>query len=226
VALSLAACGTTSSPSAEPTPEPTIASVSSATPVPRLGSQDPLDAGRYEVDAGPGIDVTVEVPTGWSANGGWVVIGPGGNDEPNGMAIRFYSGTLNLYTNPASPAEGQLDPPVGPTVDDLVGAIVAHPAWTASEPTDISIDGNAGQLVQLTVPADAEFTADDQFVLFVSPDGGQVWGWAPGQTFDLYVVDVDGQRLVIDAFHYPGTTEDDLAAQREVIDSVQASSAP
>jgi hypothetical protein len=222
-AVSLAACATSSLPSTAPTPEPTISSAPTATPVPTLGTQDPLDAGRYAVDAGPGIDVTVEVPTGWSSNGNWVAIGPRGNDEPNGMAIRFYSGSLNLYTNPASTAEGQLDPPVGPTVDDLVEAIVAHPAWTASEPTDVAIDGNAGQLVQLTIPPDAEFTADDQFMLFVDPSGGQVWGWAPGQTFDLYIVDVDGQRLVIDAFHYPDTSEDDLAGQREVIDSVQAS---
>jgi hypothetical protein len=226
VALSLAACGTASSPSSEPTPESTTASSQAATPLPALGTQDPLDAGRYAVDAGPGIDVTVEVPTGWSSNGNWVAIGPHGNDEPSGMAIRFYSGTLNLYTNPASTAEGQLDPPVGPTVDDLVGAIVAHPAWIASEPTDVAIDGNPAQLVQITIPADAEFTADDQFMLFVDSGGGQVWGWAPGQTFDLYIAEVDGQRLVIDAFHYPETTEDDLAAQREVVDSVQASSNP
>jgi hypothetical protein len=224
VALCLAACATASSPSTEPTPEPTMASASASTLVPALADQDPLDAGRYTVDAGPGFNVTVDVPSGWSANGGWVVIGPQGNDEPDGMAIRFYSGTLNLYNNPASTADGQLEPPVGPTVDDLVQAIVAHPAWTASEPTAVAIDGNSGQLVQVTIPSDAEFTADDQFMLFVDSDGGQVWGWAPGQTFDLYIVDVDGQRLVIDAFHFPGTAEDDLEAQREVVDSVEATS--
>ncbi len=151
------------------------------------------------------------------------MIGPRGNDEPDGMAVRFYAYTLNLYTNPASVADGQLDPPVGPTVDDLVEAIVGHPAWTASEPTDITIGGNPGQLVSITIPPDAEFTADDKFFLFIDAGGGQVWGWAPEQTFDLYIVDVDGVRLVIDSFHYPGTSEDDLAAQREVVDSVEAS---
>ncbi len=206
-----------------PTPDPSAAAAATATPLPALDDQDPLEPGRYQVNAGPTIDVTVAVPSGWSANGDWVVLGPRGNDEPDGMAIRFYAYNLNLYTNPASPDEGQLDPPVGPTVDDLVEAIVAHPAWVASEPTDIAIDGSSGQLVSITIPSDAEFTSSDEFFLFVEPGGGQVWGWAPGQTFDLYIVDVDGVRLVIDSFHYPGTSEDDLSAQREVVDSVEAS---
>lgn len=207
-----------------PTPEPSAASAASATPLPALGTQDSLDPGRYRVvNAGPGLDVTVAVPSGWSSGEDWVVIGPRGNDEPDGMAIRFYAYNLNLYTNPASLDEGQLSPPVGPTVDDLVEAIVNHPAWTASAPTDITIDGHSGRLVSITIPSDAEFTADDKFFLFVDPGGGQVWGWAPGQTFDLYIVDVDGVRLVIDSFHYTGTSEDDLAAQREVVESVEAS---
>jgi len=32
---------------------------------------------------------------------------------------------------------------------------------------------------------------------------------------------VGGKRLVIDAFHYPGTSAADLAAQTAVIDSIQ-----
>ncbi len=47
-----------------------------------------------------------------------------------------------------------------------------------------------------------------------------IWGWAPGQTFDWSIVDVGGQRLIIDAFHYPGTPAADLAAQQAVVDSV------
>lgn len=213
----------TPAPGSGPTPTPEPAAVEpTATPLPALGDQVLLDAGRYRVaDAGiSNIEVTVEVPAGWTSSANWVVIGPRGNDEPDGMAIRFYK-IPNLAANPLSHAEGNLDPPVGPTVDDLVQAIVTHPGWTASESTDITIDGRAGQLVSITIPLDAELPADDTFYLSTDPTEGGIWGWAPGQTFDWYIVDVDGQRLIIDAFHYPDTSEEDLAAQRAVVESVQ-----
>ena len=219
VGLSLAGCQVGSS---TPTPSPTVATNAepTATPVPRLNAQDPLDPGRYQVNAGIPTTVTVAVPAGWSAGGDWVVIGPRDNDMPDGMAIRFYW-IDNLAANPAVPAEGNLDPAVGPSVDDLVQAVVAHPAWEATEPTDITIDGHEGQLVEFAIPMDAELTADGQFFLSVDPGGGGIWGFALGQIFEWYIVDVDGRRLIIDSFHYPDTPEEDLAAQRAVVESIQ-----
>ena len=198
-------------PSATPTVEPT----SQPTPTP-LGSGE-LAPGRYAV-TGFAAPITVAIPSeGWSSSGNWVVIGPRGNEEPDGMAIRFFTAT-RLFQNPASATDGWVD--VGPSVDDLASAILDHPAYEASGPTDITIDGQAGQLVELTIPTDAEMTDDGQFLLF--GDGfGQVWGWAPGQTFDLYIVEVAGERLIVDAFHYPGTSQRDLDAQRAVVESIQ-----
>jgi hypothetical protein len=215
-------------PGGEPssTPEPTVTSAPSASPLAALNDQDPLDPGRYLVNSGPGITVTVAAPSGWSAGGDWVLRGPRGNETPDGMAIRFYSGDLNIYVDPISPSAGQLDPPIGPTVDDLAQAIVANPAWMATAPTDIEIDGHPGQLVQLTIPVDAPLTGAEEFYLFVDASGGQVWGMVPGQTFDLYILDVDGVRLVIDAYHYLDTSAEDLAAQRSVVETVQASANP
>ena len=45
-------------------------------------------------------------------------------------------------------------------------------------------------------------------------------------TFDQNIIDVGGERLVVEAFHYPGTSEDDLAAQRAVVDSIQFNRVP
>lgn len=212
----------TPAPGSGPTPTPEPAAVEPTATFLPLGDRELLAAGRYRVlGAGIGpIEVSVEVPAGWSSSANWVVIGPLGNDEPDGMAIRFYT-IPNLAANPLSRADGNLDPPVGPAVDDLVQAIVTHPGWTASESTDITIDGHAGQLVSITIPLDAELPADGTFYLSTDPSGGGIWGWAPGQTFDWYIVDVDGQRLIIDAFHYPDTSAEDLTAQRAVVESVQ-----
>lgn len=199
-------------PTATPTVAPTTASIQ--TP---LGTRQSLEPGRYSV---PGFSagVTVAVPSDeWSSSNNWVVIGPRGNEEPDGMAIRFFTAS-RIFENPTASADGVLE--VGPSVDDMVQAILDHPAWEASGPTDIAIDGYAGQMVELSIPVDAELTDGDRFLLFSDRDS-LVWGWAPGQTFELYIVDVEGERLIIDAFHYPDTHEEDLAAQRAVVESIQ-----
>jgi hypothetical protein len=196
--------------------ERTWVKVAIATP-PRLNGQEPLPAGTYLVDPLLPMDVRVEVPDDWSASGNWVVIGPKGNQAPDGMAIRFYTAP-SLYLHPLAPDDGLL-PAAGPSAEDLVTAMVEHPDWPTTGPTAITVDGYAGQVVHLTLP---EGTTDSTpFYLFGDESGGQIWGWAAGQVHDLYVVDVDGERLIIDAFHYPGTSEEDLAAQTMVIDSIQ-----
>ena len=200
----------------DPTPSPSPV----PTPIQALNGQDPLPAGRYQVDPALPMDVTIEVPEDWSAGGAWVAIGPNSNEAPDGMALRFYAGNdLNLYRDPFTPIDGLLDPPAGPSVDELVAAMVGHPDWDVTGTDPIELDGYAGQVVHLTLP---EGTTDaSPFYLFVDSRGGQTWGWEAGQLFDVYIVDVAGDRLVIDAFHYPETSAEDLAAQQAVIDSIQ-----
>jgi hypothetical protein len=104
-----------------------------------------------------------------------------------------------------------------------VQAIARQPAWDATAPSDTSIGGYPARHIQLTIPQDAQFDAqnNDAFFLFRDEGDGEVWGWARGQIFDIYAVDVNGQRLVIDAFHYPGTPAEDLAAQQAVIATIR-----
>lgn len=219
IAVVTGACASATSPTS--TPGSSIASAApsaNASQVPLLNAQESLTAGRYQVDPILPMTVTVAVPNGWGAGEKWVVTGPKGNDEPDGMAVRFYQAS-NLFVHPLSQADGVLRPPVGPSVDDLVNAMVDHPDWTTTGHTAITIDGYAGQVVHVTLP---EGTSDaTPFYLFSDATEGQEWGWAAGQLFDIYVVDVGGERLVIDAFHYAGTTAEDLAAQSAVIDSIQ-----
>lgn len=208
----------------DPTPSPSPIPTASPTPAPVLNGQDPLPPGRYQVEPALPMDVTIEVPEGWSAGGAWVAVGPKGNEAPDGMAIRFYASDLNLYNDPLLPSDGLLAPPVGPSVDELVAAMVGHPDWDVTGTSPITLDGYAGQVVHVTLP---EGTSDaTPFYLFVDAFGGQVYGWAAGQLFDVYIVDVAGERLVIDAFHYPETSATDLAAQQAVLDSIQIEPQP
>lgn len=212
----------TPAPGSGPTPTPEPAAVEpTATPMPRLGGQESLAAGRYRVDPTLPMVVTVEVPEGWGAGGPWVVFGPKGFDAPDGMAIRFYT-VRRLFANPLSPDDGFL-PDVGPGVEDLVNAMLEHPDWPTTGTEDITIDGYSGQVVHLALPPG---TSDATPFYFFGDEFGGQYGWVAGQLFDIYVIDVDGDRLVIDAHHYPGTSEADLAAQRAVLDSIQLSRTP
>lgn len=201
---------------ADPTPSP------APTPVTALAGQEDLAAGRYSIASGISMRVTAAVPNGWSAVGSWGVRGPLGYEAPDGSGIRFYT-VGNLLNNPSSYADGLQDPPVGPTVDDLIEAIVEQAEWTSSTPSDTTIGGYQAKHVRITIPDGAELDPREiggAFYLFQDEGSGQIWGLEVGQMFDVYVVDVDGERLVLDAFHYPGTPETDRTALDAVVDSI------
>jgi hypothetical protein len=208
------------------TPDPT--SSSSPSPVAALAGQPDLVAGRYAIASGISMQVTAMVPNGWSAMDRWAVRGPLGYEGPAGMGLRFYT-VGNLFNNPGSRADGLQDPPVGPSVDDLIDAIVAQAEWTTSTPSETTIGGFSAKHVRITIPDGAEFdpsTDGGAFFLFQDEGSGQIWGLDVGQMFDVYVVDVDGERLVLDAYHYPGTSSADLAALDAVVNSIQIVPAP
>jgi hypothetical protein len=202
-----------------PTPAPTSA--------PALLNDQPSLGARYLVGSGLQNQVTVAAPADWSASGDWVVIGPKGNGAPDGMAIRIYyvGPDETIYKNPTSLAEGVVDP-LGPTAAELAAAIVGAPAWHATGPTNATIGGRRALHVQFSVPTTAGLGPDGRFDMFGKLGEVQEWGFVLGQEFDVYMLDVAGERIVIDAFHYAGTSASDLAAQQAVLDSIQINPKP
>ena len=186
--------------------------------IPALNGQVALDAGRYRVDPAMPVEVTVEVPDGWSAGGGWVVRGPLGPEAPAGMAIRFYTASA-IYADPLAIDEGRMEPPIGPSVDDLVTELIDHPAWNIRGVDPVTIDGFEGQVLHVTLPP--ETSDETPFYLFAAGGGGVVYATDPDQVLDIYIVDAAGRRLVIEAFHFPSTSETDRAAQDAVLRSIQ-----
>jgi hypothetical protein len=209
---------------AAPTPTPTLVPTDTPTDTPiatypLLNGQASLN-GRYKVGGELTSHVTVAVPAAWSTDTDWVVIGPKGNQAPDGMAIRFYT-VSQVFKNPLAISKGVLTPPVGPTAADLAAAIVGDPAWHATGPTNVTIDGRQGLRVHFAIPTSPGLGADGRFDMFALAGVPDIYGFSLGQVFDLYMVDVHGERVVIDAFHFAGTSASDLAAQQAVLDSIQ-----
>jgi phosphoglycolate phosphatase-like HAD superfamily hydrolase len=114
-----------------------------------------------------------------------------------------------------------LDGTLADTAADLAAAIVGDPAWHATGPTNVTIDGRQGLRVHFAIPTSSGLGADGRFDMFALAGVPDVYGFSLGQVFDLYMVDVHGERVVIDAFHFAGTSASDLAAQQAVLDSIQ-----
>ena len=123
-----------------------------------------------------------------------------------------------VYADPCQWQDGYVDPPVGPSVDDLATALANQPQRGDAVPVDVSIDGYRGKMIELTVPTDINL-ADCWSGTFRSWEGRFHQG--PGQVDRVYILDVGGQRVVIDAHFLPGASDAVLAEQQAIVDSIQ-----
>ncbi|HET9416271.1 MAG TPA: hypothetical protein VFP30_01900 [Candidatus Limnocylindria bacterium] len=224
-----------SSPGADAPSEAPASSVA-ATETLGAGERD-LEAGTYRVDltaiAGgadyPPFDVTV--PDRWSSIDGWVLSGPA-DDGGSSVSIAFWN-VDQVYGHPCQ-WEGTLFDP-GPGVDELAAALEQVPMRAPTEPMAVELGGRSGTYLEWSVPEDLAFDEDGNFPECDDDGEGhsdfRSWtgtGWAstryqqgPGQVDRLWILDVDGQRLVIDGFSMPGATDEELAEMVAVVESIQ-----
>jgi hypothetical protein len=211
------------------TPQPTFSPASSASSVPAL-PDGLLEPGTYSVRP-QDIDaprVTLTVPAGWHG-GGFGVSKGGSIDPPDGAGIILWGGDFNVYGDPCQWVDSLPSSATGPTVDDLIAGISAQALRDATAPTDITVDGFVGKAIELTVPDDINFDPADGFVdcdesefrTWISPDGNTFRvHQGPGQHDQLWIVDVDGTRVIIDATFYEGTSAADMAEIEAILQSI------
>ena len=200
----------------DPTPTPP------ATPPPTL-SGDALEPGTYtltsEGETAPDVipfpsGSTITVPAGWSQAGGFRVL----SEDAMVMFWPWEGDLATVYLDPCQWEDGQVEPPVGPTVDDLANALAGQAQRGDPVPADVSIGGYSGKMVELTVPDDIDFA---------DCDGGEFRSWegryhqGPGQVDEIYILDVDGQRMVLDSWYMPTISEADNAERQAIIESIQ-----
>jgi len=239
-AVLVAACGsgqgvataTPSTPSlaATPTLAPATpsASVASATaelpPVLPLGD---LEAGMtYRLALAGPHRLLVTVPgDGWFTIDNWFLGKDEVGDEGYDITLLPYQ-VANVYADPCHWKGSGLNPPVGPSVDDLAAALVEQAGPAAIAPTDVMLDGHAGKRVELTIPDDVDTGACDE---------GDYGRWSPtadpgwygpftygkGQHDSAHIVDVDGTRWVIDASYTPGNSGASLAELEQLVASIR-----
>ncbi len=175
-----------------------------------------LAAGSYELNLAIPVRLTFDVPVGFSHDKGGIEAIHGTTAANEGLEFQFAS---NVYPDPCHRATGAADPAVGPSVDDLVTAMTSMVGFQAGPITDLTIAGFPAKAFDLTNEIDAA-TCDEQDVrTFVwegdhPPNGSSV---GSGERQRIYVVDIQGRRLMIMTYYFSsGDTAAEAAAAAEL----------
>jgi hypothetical protein len=198
-------------PGATPTPSPTAV----ATP---LAIHDgPLTPGRYVSRGMPSLlpaRFTFDVPDGWSGVDGSVWLTDKEGRPPDGATFGFGPGG-SLFSEPCG-APPPPDIEVEPTVDDFADALADHPLLDVTDPVDVALGGYAGKYVDLQIPSDISACPTSYF-----PWEPGIYAQGPGQRWHLWILDVDGARIVVLSTDYAGTSAQDRAELQAMVDSLQ-----
>lgn len=228
-------------PVASASPAASPAAVSSAATATPLAS--PAELGRGELEAGtffvrpfqpPNGDIsfTFDVPAGWEAGG------PGGRPPvglnpttgysgPDGMSLGF----LTVTALEADPCNWTVEPDVdaGETVDQLVSRLLtrdgdARSSYSANA-SPANLGGYSGQLVNIEMPAGLDPSTCDHGQYWVwsgdGADGQAIYAQGQSGRFHLWILDVQGERVIVMTHDFPATSDEDRAELQSIVDSVR-----
>lgn len=176
---------------------------------------------RFSVKANPGVetpDALVEVPSGFND----------GSDVPSFYVVSHDGDAfLGLWTIEHVQSDACLRPlhdyvTPGPAVEDLAEALAAQKSTDASTPEPVTLAGYRGLYVELASPRD--ISECDRYP--------QLWGdpgsrgiYSDDQVDLVWILDVDGQRLVVNAAYGPTATTSEIGELTSMVKSLKFVSA-
>ena len=212
IAATVAGCiSEESDPQAADTSSASTTAPDEVVPLSELPADEPLDAGRYalsviEDDSAPTLPV-LSVPEGYDN------LPIQGGVQADGLQRYIWAWAVDhVY---AHPCDAVADP-VGPSVADLAGALAAQELRTATEPVPVSVGGHDGLYLEVQVPetVDAGDCPSGTFGLW--PGRAPAAQAILGQVDMIWILDVDGRRVVIDAAH-EDASPDEVAELDEMV---------
>lgn len=158
------------------------------------------------------------MPSGYS-NFGFFALNP--HDDDPWRAVQYWT-VDGVFANPCEMDEGA--PHAGTSVDDLAAALAAQKLTSVSEPEPVSLVGHDGLYLELTAPSDIAFEdcATGYFGYWEGmPDDAQHTVGTPGTVDHTWILDVDGQRVVLVAIESPGVTKAHVRELTDMVESVR-----
>lgn len=207
------------------TPEPSVAEPSVA---PSAAAGLPVDS-SYTLSEDPlPISVTIPAP-GWTAEDVAWLVKDGNCCAPDGASILgTWAGEPLVPSDPCNWASTMPDTPAT-TLEEIGAALAGQATRDASEPMDVTVDGHPGTSVTLHVPADIaydgnEFTDCDEgkFCTLSFEDGAECYMWyhGPDEFSDVWIVDLDGQFVIVTGNYAPETPAEDVDEVRAILGSM------
>lgn len=205
---------------------PSVGPGGSASPSPSSSPAPPtLPAGSLEPGAyrmvpvgGDGPAITFTVDDDWEAccGGGAFAIRTGTEADPGMVGLTYWM-VDTVYLDPCRRVPR--DEPVGPSAADLAAAFQGMSGIDATGPEPTRLRGRSGVYLELTVRDDIG-CEPGAYTLWTQ---GRVTRYAQaiGELDRLWIFEVDGRRVVIDAVSQRGTSASDRAALDRVVESIR-----
>lgn len=172
----------------------------------------PSQTGCIDPVGADSIRFTFSMPDGWASIMGTILLGQ--NAPPGGAGLAFNLGGW-LYNDPCRHDEASADVPVGLTADDFATALADNPLLEVTTPVDVTLGGYSGKYLDLQVPSDiSECDAYQAWEYWLRAQG-------PGHRWHLWILDVDGVRVVVESMDYEGTSAEVQAELEAIVDSIQ-----
>jgi hypothetical protein len=212
-----------------PSPSPTLLASPSSSPASTFPAAGELAMGTHAMVRG-GVPISVNLSTtGWRSEQGLFL--------NKGIGVTS-AGTSFLFWDPdpkgvyADPCAHKVSPPAGPSTAELAAAVAAIPGVDiVSGPSDVSVGGHPAKYVVLTVPETVGCKAGDGgfYLWYGQGDGSGCGGTQPcpryatalGSTYRVWIVDVGGTRLFVEAESYKGAGPKVGQEIQQIVDSIK-----
>jgi hypothetical protein len=174
-----------------------------------------LVEGRYSVRVSPALAYEVSVPDQTRAFEGRFL-----NTPPPGGSI----GSIVFATPapaddtwlPRHPCRDHTPTPVGPSLADFAEALTRQPGLDVSEPRPIRMDGQDGLRVDIELAEGLVASKCEDATVSLFSAGSDDWEWDQNLQARWYILDVDGERVVVHDQCIHCTAPHARAAQRMV----------
>lgn len=127
----------------------------------------------------------------------------------------------------ADPCGHVAAPPVSPSAANLAAAVAGIPGVdVVTGPVDVTLGGMPGKHVAITFPEDADCTASEFFMWYDSAvcDGDAPchrWVSELGQTSKVWIIEVDGTHVWIEAETYKGARPELEQGIQQIVESIR-----
>ena len=165
--------------------------------------------------------------------------------HPDGMALGFVD-VSSIESDPCDWFGSANDIAVGPSAADLATALSdqaaelsGEAAYTVSAPTDVSLGGYSGKYLEVTMPTEVFAVSDpsattsdpalapgcggDQatYRIWDGRRGFNIYIQGPANRWQMWILDVERERVVVLAHDFPATSAEDRAELQAIVDSIR-----